>query len=109
TMGGVAEDFQALTHADVFEVWDRRGRVMSSVGAASTTPGGRAWLADSAAHGREATGLLVEQGAHYQVALTPVRVDGMLAGALLLGVQIGYAIACERIAHSRHEEQFVSS
>ena len=109
TMGGVAEDFQALTHADVFEVWDRRGRVMSSVGAASTTPGGRAWLADSAAHGREATGLLVEQGAHYQVALTPVRVDGMLAGALLLGVQIGPALAGELHALTRSEVTFVSN
>ena len=52
TLRGVADDFQALTHTDVFEVWDRRGRVMASVGGTLTSPAARRGARLGAVRGR---------------------------------------------------------
>jgi signal transduction histidine kinase len=109
TMNGVAKDFQALVHSDVFEVWDRSGRVMASTGRATPTPNGREWLTAAAAHGEEASGLLVDGPAHYQVALTPVRVDGVLCGSLLVGLEIGPALAQDLHVLTRSEVTFASN
>ena len=107
TVRGIALDFQRLTHADVFEVWDRRGRVLASIGASASSPGDRARLMQEAARGREFSGLLVDRQAHWQVALAPVTADGALVGALLVGSAIGPELARELHVLTRGEVTFV--
>jgi signal transduction histidine kinase len=107
TVHGVALGFQNLTHADVFEVWDRRGRILACVGTAASSPDQRARLMTALARGREVTGLLAAPGRHWQVALVPVRADGMLAGALLLGTAIDARLACDLQRATRADVTFV--
>ena len=108
TVRDIATDFLRLTHADMFEVWDRRGRVLASVGTASSSTAERAWLSAAADRGEEARGLLAGNDTQWQVTLTPVRVDGVLTGALLIGVEIGPQLAQELHGLTRGEVTFVS-
>jgi hypothetical protein len=76
TVNGVAHDFNAITHTDLFEVFDARGGELASVGRDASTMAGRHALLDAALAGRPATGILVGPDAHYQVTVTPVAVGG---------------------------------
>lgn len=109
TVRDIAEDFHKITHADLFEVRDRRGQVLASVGTADAESADRAWLNEAALRGEETSGLLDGDGTQWQVTLTPVRVDGVLAGSLLLGAEIGAELARELHVLTRGEVTFVTN
>lgn len=108
TMRGMAHDFNGITQADVFEVFDRRGRLVAAVGDAKSTPDARAALVARAQGGEVATGVLAEGRTHYQAVAVPVRADGRQVGVLLLGAEIGPALAAELRTQMRCEVSFLS-
>lgn len=108
TVRGMAHDFNGITQTDVFEVFDRRGRLVASVGEARSTPGARAALVRRAQGGEVATGVLAEGRTHYQAVAVPVRADRRQVGVLLLGAEIGTALATELRAQMRCEVSFLS-
>jgi len=61
TVRGVARDFEAITRTDLFEVLDRKGHVLASVGRDASTPEARAWLVKAVPAGRTVSGILVER------------------------------------------------
>ena len=109
TVKGMARDFNRITLTDLFEVVDRRGRVLASVGASHSTAGARADFVHAALRGRMVEGILVEPGgSHFQVAATPVVADGQTVGVLLLGAEIGSDLANELHQQMRCEVTFLS-
>ncbi len=108
TVSGVAADFNALTHADVFEVLDPTGRLLASVGPDRSPPQGRAPFVAGAREGREVSGILVNPDAHYQVSATPVVVGRRVAGVLLVGERIGRELAERLRSLTRSEVTFIS-
>ncbi|NOT33548.1 MAG: HAMP domain-containing protein [Candidatus Eisenbacteria bacterium] len=108
TMRGMAKDFNQIAQTDVFEVLDRRGRVLASVGAASSSRDARAGFVRAVLKGQPVEGILVERKLHFQVALTPVFADGRIVGALLMGREIGPALAHELRTMMKSEVTFVS-
>jgi signal transduction histidine kinase len=95
TVRGMASDFSRIVDTDVFEVFDRRGRLLASAGSATTSPAARADLVHSALRGLPAQGLMVDGEGQYQAATIPVRADGRTVGALLLGSRVGESLARE--------------
>jgi signal transduction histidine kinase len=95
TVRGMAQDFNHITQTDLFEVMDRRGRLLASVGSASSSRGARDEMVRRALQGESVEGVLVENEIHFQVALTPVYADRRVVGVLMLGAQIGSALANE--------------
>lgn len=108
TVRGMAHDFSRITETDVFEVYDRQGRVLASVGDTKTSKAARDSLVRLALRGRPVEGVLVEQDAHYQVALAPAFADGRIVGVLMLGTKIGDSLAKELRAMMRCEVTFLS-
>ncbi len=108
TMRDMARDFNQIAQTDLFEVLDRRGRVLASVGGASSTPSARAPFVRRALRGSRVEGILIESRAHFQVALTPVVSDGRIVGVLLLGREIGPSLARELKSQMRCEVTFFS-
>lgn len=104
----MANDFNRITQTDVFEVLDRRGRVLASAGEARSTAAARDSFVREALHGRVARGVLVEDQAHYQLVATPVRGDGRVVGVLLLGANIGSDLANELRHQMRCEVTFLN-
>ena len=95
TVRGMAADFNRITQTDVFEVFDRRGRLLASVGEHPSSPSARSALLQAALAGRATNGVLVEEGRHYQAVATPVRADGRVIGVLMLGASISTGLASE--------------
>jgi signal transduction histidine kinase len=108
TVRGMARDFNKITRTDMFEVFDRNGKLLASVGERHSERLGRDELVKSALQGRMAAGVLVQTEDHYQAACTAVRADGRIVGALLLGVQIGDGLANELRTQMRSEVTFIS-
>ena len=108
TVKGMALDFSAITRADLFEVLDRKGRLLASVGGSSTTGSIREPLVRRALGGEAAEGLLAEQQACYQAAATPVYADGQVIGVLLLGARVDGALARELKSEMQCEVTFLS-
>jgi signal transduction histidine kinase len=108
TVRGVARDFNTLTHSDLFEVLDRRGRLLASVGKSSSSPGNRSRLASSALRGHPELGILVERQGHYQATVVPVVAGGRVVGALLMGAGIGGELAHKLQSLTHSEVTFVS-
>lgn len=109
TVSGVARDFNAITQADLFEVADAEGHLISSVGRDASVPAGRDELVRQALSGRAVSGILTQPQAHYQVSALPVLAGGRIVGALLLGARIGGDLA-ERLRQlTRSEVTFVSA
>jgi signal transduction histidine kinase len=104
----MARDFNQIAQTDLFEVLDRQGRVLASVGGASSSRDSRADLVRKTLGGSPVEGVLVEKGAHYQVALAPVQADGHTVGVLLLGRQIGQGLAHELRGEMHCEVTFLS-
>jgi signal transduction histidine kinase len=95
TVAGVAGDFEAIEHPDVFEVADARGRVVASVGRLAPDPGARAVLGADGIAGRAARRALVVRGTHVLLVTTPVVADRRLVGSLVLGTEIGGTLAAD--------------
>ncbi|MFI5372005.1 MAG: cache domain-containing protein, partial [Candidatus Eisenbacteria bacterium] len=95
TVRGMAQDFNHITQTDLFEVVDQRGRMLASVGAASSSHAARDEMVRRALKGESVEGVLIEGDAHYQVALAPVYADRRIVGVLLLGAGIGTPLATE--------------
>ncbi|MGH7741040.1 MAG: ATP-binding protein [Candidatus Eiseniibacteriota bacterium] len=93
TVRGIAHEFNRITRADLYEVFDRRGGLLASVGAAASESGARAALLNQALRGKPAAGVLAQGDAHFQIAVIPVRADRRIVGALLLGNRIGLPLA----------------
>src|SRR5439155_14048123 len=95
TVRGMAHDFNRITQTDLFEVMDRRGRLLASVGPQKASASAREPLVRVGIHGKQATGVLVQGHRHFQATIMPVRADGEVVGALLLGAEIGESLAEE--------------
>jgi signal transduction histidine kinase len=108
TLKGVARDFNRITQTELFEVLDRRGQILASVGSANTTLMARDSLVRIALRGNTVEAVLVDEDAHYQVALVPVLAGGQRVGVLLLGVQIGSTLARELRSEMHCEVTFLS-
>jgi signal transduction histidine kinase len=108
TVRGMAHDFNQITQTELFEVLDRRGKVLASVGAVSSEHDAREALVRTALSGVAVTGVLVQHDAQYQVTSTPVRADGQIVGVLLLGSEIGERLAKVLRAQMLSEVTFVS-
>lgn len=108
TVRGMAHDFNRITRTDLFEVVDRRGRMLASVGTAQSTREARDALVRQALAGRIVQGILVEDSVHFQVAVAPVRAGGMVSGALLMGAPIGRDLALHLKHQMRCEVTFLS-
>ena len=108
TVSGVARDFNSITEADLFEVVNSKGQLIASVGRDASDEKSRFQLIDKTLAGRPIAGLLVQPGAHFQVAAMPVIAGGRVVGALLLGSRIGRELAEHLRSLTRSEVTFVS-
>jgi signal transduction histidine kinase len=108
TVAGVARDFNSITRTDIFEVLDRQGQLVASVGRESSTPTGRGAAVVEALSGQITSGILVERQTHYQVTVTPVVVGGRVVGALLVGARIGQELAERLRSLTRSDVTFLS-
>lgn len=108
TVKRVATDFQAVARSDVFEVLDRRGRLLASVGTSTTSAMARDSLVRLALRGQSVSGFLIERDQHLQAAATPVFDEGRVVGVLVLGSQMGDRLARELRTLTRSEVTFVS-
>ena len=103
TVRGVAKDFHDITQSDLFEVVDRSGHLLASVGRTPSAPASRAALVHHALGGEPASGVLVEKDTHFQATVTPVVAGGRVVGALVLGAEIGGTLA-ERLRGLTHSD-----
>jgi signal transduction histidine kinase len=108
TVRGMANDFNQITQTDLFEVLDRRGHLLASVGNASSTREARVELVDRATRGHEASGVIIEEHTHYQATAMPVYADHQIVGVLLLGAGVGEPLAKVLRAQMRCEVTFLS-
>ena len=95
TVAGVAGDFEALAHPDVFEVADADGKVAASVGRIELDPGARALLGADGIAGRGSHHALMVRGTHVLLVTTPIVADRRVVGALVLGTEVGSALAAD--------------
>jgi signal transduction histidine kinase len=108
TVSGVARDFNALVEADLFEVFDDRGRPLASVGHDTSDAASRDPLIRDALSGRALSAVLVTGHTHYQVAVLPTVAGGRVLGVLMLGARVGRELADRLRALTRSEVTFVS-
>jgi signal transduction histidine kinase len=108
TVRGMARDFNRITQTELFEVFDRQGRSVASVGAIRSSPGSRAPYVRRALKGEATVSVIVERGLQYQVSTTPVRSDGRVVGVLMLGSEVGQRLARTMRGQMRCEVSFVS-
>ena len=109
TAEGVAADFNAITRADLFVVFDAKGRVVADasrdrLGASASQ--GLPGVPDDA-HPR--SGILADGGRHFQIAEIPVLAGPRRVGLLLLGAGIGQDLAERLRTLTRSEVTFVSN
>ena len=109
TAEGVAADFNDITRADLFVVFDATGRVVADasrdrLGASASR--GLPVVPDDA-HPR--SGILVDGGRHFQIAQIPVLAGPRRVGLLLLGASIGQDLAERLRTLTRSEVTFVSN
>jgi signal transduction histidine kinase len=109
TVRGIARDFNLITDADLYEVFDRRGGLLASVGPASSQSTARSEMLQQALRGKPVAAVLAQSGGHFQVAVMPVRADHRIVGALLLGNRIGLPLAQALKELMRSEVTFLSS
>ena len=108
TVNGIAQEFNRITKADLYEVFDRHGRLLASVGPASSQRSARVDPLAQALHGHPVTGVLAQGDAHFQIAVMPVRADRRIVGVLLLGNRIGTPLALALKEMMRSEVTFIS-
>ena len=108
TVKGMASDFKRITQTDLFEVVDRRGQILASVGSVHSTKASRDPLMRVALRGKKVEAILARGSFHYQVSLIPVVAGTRVVGVLLLGVPIGSDLARELHSQMRCEVTFLS-
>lgn len=108
TVRGVARDFDRVARVDLFEVFDRRGRLLASVGDRASSLSARSALVREAGRGTAVNGLLIEEGRTYQVAVHPAFAGGRVVGAVLLGERVGDDLAAELRDLTHGEVTFLS-
>lgn len=108
TVRGMARDFNRIAQAELFEVFDRQGRSVASVGAIRSSPASRAPFVRRALKGEATVSVIVEGGLQYQVSITPVRSDGRVVGVLMLGSEVGQRLARTMRGQMRCEVSFLS-
>lgn len=106
TVRDVADDFHEVADTDLFEVLDRKGRLVASVGRHHTSDEGRAWIANEAASGRR-VGIVIEDARQWQVTLTPISVHDRRVGTLVLGTEIGATLATDLQKVTQSDVSFV--
>jgi len=106
TVGGVARSFAGITHTDLFEVYDARGRLIASVGSEESDERARSALVLPSISGGPQTAMSSAADRQYQVAATPVVAGGRVVGSLLLGDRIGRGTAEELRELTRSEVTF---
>lgn len=109
TVAGVAEDFNAITHADLFEVFDESGRPVASAGRDRAPEAAGAALTSAMSEGRPTRGVLVVGAQHFQVTATPVVAGRRVVGVLVVGVRIGQELAVKLRDLTRSDVSFVSA
>ena len=108
TVRGIANEFNRITEADLYEVFDRHGGMLASVGPSSSQSVARAVLLGRALRGQPAAGVLAQGDAQFQVAVMPVWADRRIVGVLLLGNRIGPPLAQALKQLMRCEVTFLS-
>lgn len=108
TVRGMARDFNGITQSELFEVMDRRGRRLASVGSMRSTRVAREDLVRQALRGKSTVSVVRLGETQFQVSATPVRADGRVVGVLLLGSEIGARLANLLRSQMRSEVTFVS-
>jgi signal transduction histidine kinase len=108
TVRGMANDFNQITQTYLFEVLDRSGHLLASVGNARSTRDARNELVERAVRGHEASGVMIEEHTHYQATAMPVYADHQIVGVLLLGAGVGETLARVLRAQMRCEVTFIS-
>jgi signal transduction histidine kinase len=109
TAEGVAADFNDITRAELFVVFDATGRVVAD---ASRDRLGASASQDLPAVPDDAhprSGILVDGGRHFQIAQIPVLAGPRRVGLLLLGASIGQDLAERLRTLTRSEVTFVSN
>jgi len=109
TAEGVAADFNAITHADLFVVFDAKGSVVAEASRdrlGVSLSRGLPAVPDDA---RPRSGILVDGGRHFQIAEIPVLAGPRRVGLLLLGAGIGQDLAERLRTLTRSEVTFVSN
>jgi len=109
TVAGVARSFASITRTDLFEVYNARGRLITSVGPEESDERDRSAIVLPALAGRPHTSVSAAADRHYQVAATPVVAGGRVVGSLLLGDRIGRKVAEELRELTRSEVTFLTN
>ena len=107
TVAGVAQDFHHLAQPDVFEIVDRRGELISSVGKIRIQSGAREAFVPSVIAGRIDRRAISQEGSHVLLVSTPVMADGRIVGALVLGHEISGKMAARLRELTDSEVSFV--
>lgn len=108
TVAGVAHEFNAITKADLFEVFDVHGDLIASVGPDHSDEIPRRPLVRGAASERSRSAILPGPGRIYQTAVTPVYAGGRMVGRLLIGEEIGADVAVRLRDLTRSEVTFLA-
>jgi signal transduction histidine kinase len=108
TVAGVASDFEALAHPDVFEVVDGHGDVVASVGNLALDPAARTALAAGGLEGRTERRAVAVRGTHVLLVSTPIVADRRVVGTLLLGTEVGGALAGDLRQLTKSDVTFLS-
>jgi signal transduction histidine kinase len=108
TVAGVAHEFNAITRADLFEVFDAKGELIASVGPSRSDEATRRALVAGALSDRSRGSILSAPGQIFQAAVTPVFAGGRLVGVLLLGEDIGAEMAGRLRDLTRSEVTFIA-
>jgi signal transduction histidine kinase len=106
TVAGVAQDFHHLAQPDVFEILDRSGHLISSVGRIRIQPEARRFAA-SVLDGRSERRAIAQAGTHVLLVATPVAADGRIVGALILGHEVSGKLAARLRELTNSEVSFV--
>ena len=106
TVAGVAHEFNSITKADLFEVFDVKGDLIASVGADASDDASRRTLLAGEERARNA--ILAGTGRIYQAAVVPVHAGGRMVGRLLIGEEIGADLAIQLRDLTRSEVTFLA-
>jgi len=109
TVAGVASDFESLAHPDVFEVIDAHGEVVASVGTLALDGPARAALGPAGLEGRTVRRAFAVRGTHVLLVSTPIVADRRVVGTLLLGAEVGKALADDLRQLTKSDVTFLSA